>query len=109
LTAKASPEQIESAGFPDQASFKLKDKRSEGAKVIKRYHVPATPHERALTHPRLSKVVKRRLGGLYRTLDTVALLAEKETPRRSSARASRPDRAGSETHENAVNARSAPR
>jgi len=26
----------------------LKDKRREGAKVIKRYHVPATPYERAL-------------------------------------------------------------
>src|SRR5882724_10244405 len=30
-----------------QPSFKLKEKRREGAKVIKRYHVPATPHERA--------------------------------------------------------------
>ncbi len=59
-----------------QPSFKLKDKRREGAKVIKRYHVPATPYERALAHPRLSKVVKRRLRELYRTLDPVALLAE---------------------------------
>jgi hypothetical protein len=31
-----------------QPSFKLKDKRREGAKVIKRYHVPATPYARAL-------------------------------------------------------------
>ena len=31
-----------------QPSFKLKEKRREGAKVIKRYHVPATPYERAL-------------------------------------------------------------
>ena len=38
-----------------QPSFKLKDKRREGAKVIKRYHAPATPYERALAHPRLSK------------------------------------------------------
>lgn len=59
-----------------QPSFKLKDKRREGAKVIKRYHVPATPYERALAHPRLSKVLKRRLRELYRTLDPVALLAE---------------------------------
>ncbi|WP_128929877.1 hypothetical protein [Bradyrhizobium guangxiense] len=44
--------------------------------MIKRYHVPATPYERALAHPRLSKVVKRRLRELYRTLDPVALLAE---------------------------------
>jgi hypothetical protein len=59
-----------------QPSFKLKEKRREGAKVIKRYHVPATPYERALAHPKLSKAVKRRLRELYRTLDPVALLAE---------------------------------
>ena len=33
-----------------QPSFKLKEKRCEGAKVIKRYHEPATPYERALAH-----------------------------------------------------------
>jgi hypothetical protein len=59
-----------------RASFKLKDKRREGAKVIKHYHVPATPYARALAHPKLSKGVKRRLRELYRTLDPVALLAE---------------------------------
>ncbi|MCP1768857.1 hypothetical protein M2202_009824 [Bradyrhizobium japonicum] len=31
-----------------QPSFKLKEKRREGAKIIKRYHPPATPYERAL-------------------------------------------------------------
>jgi len=36
-----------------QPSFKLKEKRREGAKVIKRYHAPATPYERALAHPKL--------------------------------------------------------
>jgi Integrase core domain len=59
-----------------QPSFKLKDKRREGAKVIKRYHTPATPYARALAHPKLSKAVKTRLRALYRTLDPVALLAE---------------------------------
>jgi hypothetical protein len=59
-----------------QPSFKLKDKRREGAKVIKRYHAPATPYARALAHPKLSKVVKQRLRELYRTLDPVVLLAE---------------------------------
>jgi hypothetical protein len=59
-----------------QPSFKLKEKRREGAKVIKRYHVPATPYERALAHPQLSKVIKRRLRETYRSLDPVALLAE---------------------------------
>jgi hypothetical protein len=59
-----------------QPSFKLKEKRREGAKVIKRYHVPATPYERALAHPQLSKAIKRRLRETYRGLDPVALLAE---------------------------------
>ena len=59
-----------------QPSFKLKEKRREGAKVIKRYHLPATPYERALAHPQLSKAIKRRLRETYRSLDPVALLAE---------------------------------
>jgi hypothetical protein len=59
-----------------QPSFKLKEKRREGAKVIKRYHPPATPYERALAHPKLAPAVKRRLRAAYRTLDPVQLLAE---------------------------------
>ena len=59
-----------------QPSFKLKEKRREGSRVIKRYHLPATPYERALAHPKLPKAIKRRLRETYRTLDPVALLAE---------------------------------
>ena len=59
-----------------QPSFKLKEKRREGAKVIKRYHLPATPYARALAHPKLPKAIKRRLRETYRTLDPVLLLAE---------------------------------
>ena len=59
-----------------QPSFKLREKRREGAKVIKRYHAPATPYERALAHPKLLKAIKRRLRETYCTLDPVALLAE---------------------------------
>jgi len=59
-----------------QPSFKLKEKRREGAKVIKRYHDPATPYERALAHPKLDKAIKRRLREMYRRLDPVALLAQ---------------------------------
>jgi hypothetical protein len=59
-----------------QPSFKLKEKRREGAKVIKRYHAPSTPYERALAHPKLPAAVKQRLREQYRTLDPVALLAE---------------------------------
>jgi hypothetical protein len=42
-----------------QPSFKLKEKRREGAKVIKRYHVPSTPCKRALVHPKLAAAVKK--------------------------------------------------
>ncbi len=59
-----------------QPSFKLKEKHREGAKVIKRYHPPATPYARALAHPKLSAAIKRRLRETYRSLDPVALLAE---------------------------------
>jgi hypothetical protein len=59
-----------------QPSFKLKEKRREGAKVIKRYHAPSTPCERALAHPEMAAAVKQRLREQYPTLDPVALLAE---------------------------------
>lgn len=59
-----------------QPSFKLKEKRREGAKVIKRYHDPSTPYERALAHPMVAEAVKERLRAQYRTFDPVALLAE---------------------------------
>lgn len=59
-----------------QPSFKLKEKRREGAKVIKRYHLPSTPYERALAHPKVSAALKKRLRDQYRSLDPVALLAE---------------------------------
>src|SRR4029077_20230926 len=59
-----------------QPSFKLKEKRREGAKVIKRYHPPSTPYERALAHPKVTAAVKKRLRDQYRSLDPVELLAE---------------------------------
>jgi integrase-like protein len=59
-----------------QPSFKLAEKRREGAKIIKRYHHPSTPYERALAHGQVPRAVKRWLRAIYRTLDPVALLAE---------------------------------
>ena len=44
--------------------------------MIKRYHDPSTPYERALAHPMVPEAVKRRLREQYRMLDPVALLAE---------------------------------
>jgi hypothetical protein len=40
-----------------QPSFKLKEKHRDGAKVIKRYHRPATPHQRLLADARTSEQV----------------------------------------------------
>src|SRR4030081_1386788 len=59
-----------------QPSFKLKEKRREGAKVIKRYHAPASPYERALGHRHVSRKIKQRWRAPYRTLDPVVLLSE---------------------------------
>ncbi len=59
-----------------QPSFKLKEKRREGAKVIKRYHHPKTPCERALAHPSLDQSIKQRLREIHARLDPIALLAE---------------------------------
>ncbi|MCC8952733.1 hypothetical protein H8B02_04390 [Bradyrhizobium sp. Pear77] len=50
--------------------------RREGAEVSNRYHLPSTPYERALTHPKVTAAVKKRLRDQYRSLDPVALLAE---------------------------------
>jgi len=44
--------------------------------VIKRYHAPSTPCDRALAHPKVTAAVKQRLRDQHRTLDPVALLAE---------------------------------
>ncbi|MCK1364154.1 hypothetical protein [Bradyrhizobium sp. 62] len=44
--------------------------------MIKRYHPPSTPYERALAHPKVTTAVKKRLRDQYRSLDPVALLAE---------------------------------
>ncbi len=44
--------------------------------MIKRYHPPATPYERALAHRHVSRKIKQRLRAQYRTLDPVVLLSE---------------------------------
>ena len=79
-----------------QPSFKLREKRREGAKIIKRYHAPATPYERALAHPALDKAIKHKLRETHRNLDPIALLAQiREAQAQLGARVDR--RAGSPT------------
>jgi hypothetical protein len=71
-----------------QPSFKLKEKRREGAKLIKRYDDPSTPYERALAHPMVAEAVKERLRARYRTLDPVRCWPRSARRRGSSAIAS---------------------
>ncbi len=59
-----------------QPSFKLAGKVRDGAKVTKRYHAPATPHQRLLADPHTSDEVRRRVSALHATLDPVRLLSE---------------------------------
>ena len=58
-------------------SLKLKEKHRDGAKVVKKYHQAATPHQRALAHPATRKrpvitmnarFKKLRLGALQRQI-----------------------------------------
>lgn len=59
-----------------QPSFKLLEKRREGAQVTKRYHPPLTPYQRVLAHPNIPDTVKEELTRTFVELDPVALLAE---------------------------------
>ncbi len=58
-----------------QPSFKLREKRREGARVIKRYHAPEPPVMRALTHAAVSDADKSRLRAMLADADPVLLLA----------------------------------
>jgi hypothetical protein len=57
-----------------QPCFKLKSKVREGAKVIKKYHAPATPAERLLASDRVSADDKQHLRDVFSSLDPVELL-----------------------------------
>jgi hypothetical protein len=58
-----------------QPSFKLREKRREGARVIKRYHAPEPPVARALAHTAVSDTDKTRLRDMLGNADPVLLLA----------------------------------
>ena len=62
-----------------QPSFKLAAKARTGAKVIKRYHPPATPCERLMADARTRQDVRRRLATQRSKLDPVRLLQEIRT------------------------------
>ena len=57
-----------------QPSFKLAEKSRDGAKVTKRYHSPATPHQRLVSDPRTTAATLDRVAAIYAGLDPVQLL-----------------------------------
>jgi hypothetical protein len=57
-----------------QPSFKLLSKTRDGAKIKKRYHKPATPCERLLTHASVSDAAKEALRAELAPLDPAELL-----------------------------------
>ena len=59
-----------------QPSFKLLSKTREGAKVIKKYHPPATPCERLLDRKDVLDECKEQLRRTLAALDPVRLLSE---------------------------------
>jgi hypothetical protein len=59
-----------------QPSFKLKSKAREGAKVSKKYHVPATPADRLLASDKVSVQCKQQLREAFAALDPVELLRQ---------------------------------
>jgi hypothetical protein len=68
-----------------QPSFKLKSKTRVGAKVIKKYHAPATPCEQLLADDRVAAHVKEELRQLFVALDPVQLLNQIREAQRTIA------------------------
>jgi hypothetical protein len=69
-----------------QPSFKLKSKVRNGAKVTKKYHIPATPYERLLVSDRVADQCKDQLRKVFSTLDPVELLNRIREAQRNLAR-----------------------
>ncbi len=68
-----------------QPSFKLKSKKREGDKVIKKYHTPETPYLRLLANDRVSIDSKEQLRRVFAGLDPVQLLNEIRESQRTLA------------------------
>jgi len=68
-----------------QPSFKLLSKTREGAKVIKKYHPPATPCERLLARKDVPDECKEQLRQKLAALDPVQLLSEIREAQRTLA------------------------
>ena len=62
-----------------QPSAKLAEKHRDGARVLKRYHAPATPCQRLLDDPRTTDTTRARLREIFARLDPVLLLRDIRT------------------------------
>ena len=77
-----------------QPSFKLAEKSRDGGMVRKRYHAPATPHQRLLADPRTPEDVRLRVDAMYAGLDPVRLLSEIRTTQHELVQIADPPAAG---------------
>jgi hypothetical protein len=68
-----------------QPSFKLISKTRDGAKVTRKYHLPATPCERLLAREDVSDECKEQLRRTLASLDPVRLLSEIREAQRTLA------------------------
>ncbi len=59
-----------------QPSFRLAEKKRDGALIRKRYHAPLTPHQRLVADPRTPQALKDALDAQHATLDPVSLLRD---------------------------------
>jgi hypothetical protein len=68
-----------------QPSFKLKEKKRDGARVSKKYHPPLTPYDRILLHASVSEEIKTKLRVQFASLDPVRLLHDMRTSQQQLA------------------------
>ncbi len=59
-----------------QPSFKLAEKKREGALIRRRYHPPLTPHQRLVADTRVPQELKDALDAQHAALDPVSLLRD---------------------------------
>lgn len=62
-----------------QPSFKLAEKERDGARVRKRYHLPATPCQQLMGNPQTPASVRAKLAQVAAQLDPVRLLSDMRT------------------------------
>lgn len=91
-----------------QPSFRLAEKRREGALVRKRHHPPLTPHQRLVADPRVPKALKDALDAQQAELDPVRLPGEIRAAQRALVEIADERPAGPRSAPNPPSRRSSP-